>query len=137
MAIVNPGIEIANVLENAGLGLELESNLFVSIVRPHSQVVPRTSVFVLPRNGVISDRVYECSYELQYPRVQIRIRSDRYATGYELARRIYQALQSQDVADFLDCRSQESEPVFLELDDADLYHWALNFEIMRQEGSTI
>lgn len=128
---MNPGEEIAEFLEGVGIGLVLGVNMFVGPVRAESDFVPSQSVFVVPRNGRMSDRVFNLDFELQYPMVVIRVRSEDYRSGYDLARQIYHELQSQDVS-FLDVRCIQSEPIFLEQDDNDNYQWQMNFEVMRR-----
>jgi hypothetical protein len=129
----NPAVALAQTLETAGLGV-MGTNLWVGPVRPASDVVPVQAIFVLATQGREADRVFGegdgVGYELRYPTVQVRIRSPAYIAGYQLARDCYDALQSSSPGGFMDVRAMNSEPMFLEQDQNNNYHWSINFECM-------
>lgn len=123
---------IAELIDSSNLA-KLGINLFVGVVRPVSDVVPAECVFVMGTDGLPADRFFSQDDEVRHPTVLIRIRSPNYQSGYELARAIYELVQSSTPDGIKDIDCRQSEPMFLGQDNNRNYDWSLNFDCFLQE----
>ncbi len=109
-------------------------NLFVGPLRPVSDIVPVDAVFVLSTGGAPPDRTFRPGrVEIQYPAVQIRVRSVRKQDGMKLLFKIYDALQSVRFDRYKDVRTETSDPTWIEISDDEYYHWSWDFELFTME----
>jgi len=126
---MNPAQTIAMALQTAGVGLA-GSDIFVGPVRPASAQVPAKAIFILGTGGPAGARTHTDG-EVRYPTVQVRIRDNSLVAGIDRAEAVYQALANRKIPGFLDCEGIQSAPMYLEQDENLLYHWSINFELMR------
>ncbi len=121
--------DVAGFLEVKGLG-KFGEDIFVGPVRPVSQIVPADTIFV---NSEVtarpSQRVHTGLREIRFPPIQVRVRSNRFETGYERAMGVMNALYRSVIPGYIDTRPLQSEPIYLEQDENGNYHWSLNFEV--------
>jgi len=123
---MNPALDIANYLENQGIGT-VGANIFVSPVRPVSQYVPVNSIFVLETGGYPPQRVHSNRSELRYPSIQIIVRWNDFANGYTKAQAIYDVLRAPHIPGYWDVLPDQSGSIYLGQDENSNYLWSLNF----------
>jgi len=128
---MNPALDVANYLENQGIGT-VGTNVFVGAIKPVSQFVPVNSIFVLSTGGYPPQRVFQTTTELRRPSVQVRIRWNGYEAGLAKAEAVYNALESASIPGYLDVVADQSSPIFLGFDENNNYEWSLNFTLTCQ-----
>ena len=128
----NPAVRIAELIHTLGIA-ELGKNLWVGLVRPGSSTVPAEAVFVMGTDGLPPDRFFAQQDEVRHPTIMIRIRSPDYNSGYELARKVYDAVQSSRPPGIKDVSCRQSEPIYLGQDNNAHHGWSLNFDLFYQE----
>ena len=74
------------------------------------------------------------SNHITFPQVQVRVRSDiqQYETGLQLAREIREAINyaaPDDLTEFIDARTIDSEPNYLGEDEDGHPEWSINVQL--------
>ena len=126
---MNAACDIATFLEPRGIGV-VGTDIFIGPVRPVSTVIPQNAVFVLGTGGPAGARTHG-NGETRYPTIQVRIRDTDLIAGGVKAENVYTALEGAKVPGYSDCVGLQSAPIFMQQDQNKLYHWSLNFELMR------
>lgn len=123
----NPTKDITDYLDSNSTALTVGTNLFYGLVRSVSSDCPVESVFVMASGGRQPARVFGSSGEIRYPRVQVRVRSNTFQSGYSLAQTVLGILESATPTNYMDVEAQQSEPTFLGADERGHHHWSINY----------
>jgi len=128
---MDPAMDVANYLENQGIGT-VNTDIFIGHIRPASQHVPVNSIFVQNTGGRPPQRFLRTKTEIRYPSVQVLVRWSSYEAGQAKAEAIYDALESASISGYLDIVADQSAPLYLGLDENNNYGWSLNFTLTYQ-----
>lgn len=120
---------VANYLASVGtLGLTAGTNLFTAEEIPAAVSAP--GVYVRPAGGPPpaayfgsggSDHVLQMS-------ILVRGQKDKDPEGFELARKVADALQKASISPFYSVLLRDAQPVFLGRDDHDAPGWSVGLE---------
>ena len=120
---------------NGNITLTKDTNLFRGQVKDIKNIIQDHSVFVRGISGTAADRVFQLTYEISKPQVQIYVRSNvnDEKTARRLMYAIYTFLKSNIPTGYLDCRCLQSEPQNLGEDDKGRYLFTMTFECWRED----
>ena len=120
---------------NGNITLVKNINLFAGEIKDISGLIPDKAVFVRGIGGSAADRVFQLTYEIAKPQVQIYVRStvNNLNDAKLLMYAIYTFLKSTIPTNYLDCRCSQSEPQNLGEDDKGRYIFTMTFECWRED----
>ena len=91
---------------------------------------PSTCVFLVETGGPAPlSRAGGVETEEFYAQIQILVRSESYSTGRALARSVLQNSTYEDLTDYIEVTTLESEPNYLGQDDERHHRWTINVEM--------
>ncbi len=132
---LKPEEDLATYID-ANTSLVLGTNLFHGPPKPPGDNIPHEAVFVFPSGGPAPSAFNGETTALRESALQIRIRGDKednkFKNGLILSRAVRDAVHYASIANYIDVRVEETDPVYLGEDDAGHPEWtvtaSMNFE---------
>jgi hypothetical protein len=129
----NPDIDVVDYLAAQIGALTKGTNLFIGRLPAKSAIIPSKCASVLPTGGTMPMGFADGSDTAEtYSSLQVRVRGEPrdYQDARDLAKSVWDTLNYATVSGYIECRCEQSEPLYLGEDSAGHHEWTVNVELI-------